>query len=277
MALKKLKIKLIQTLENIGFVRKVFENSTLSNTQYKVVKGTIRNTPDKDDAWLFELSKHAENIYDVGCNIGQSTMLMAHNKPKKLVLIDPNPKALSTAMENLIHNGLSQNVLAYNAFVGEKSGQTVDFYTVLDGAAGSKFKSFATTANAMQSYYTVKTISLDDVLKDTGILPNLVKVDVEGAEIEVLDGSTEIAKKQSTLFFVEIHSGMELTISENTKSILDWCAKNQYVATYLKSMTNLTVDLIQNRGRYHALLVPSSMSLPAYITTIAEGSNLIVE
>lgn len=272
--INKLKIKIIREIEKYGFERKVMVNSKILEKEFLVRKGTIRTKADKDDAWLFQLSKSAKTIFDIGSNIGQSAILMSYNNPKKIVLVDPNPKALSIASENMILNNLGEKSIFYNCFVGEKSGELIDFYTIGSGAAGSKYKSFARTASYFQSCFKVKTKTLDEISKETNMIPELIKLDVEGAELEALKGGVEIAKKQQTIFFVEIHSGTELSIIDNTKYILLWCEDNDYKAIYLKKMTDLKINDIENRGRYHALLIPKNNKIPKEITKIKEGDSL---
>lgn len=270
----KIKLKVVKFIETLGFERKVLEKKSILKNEYTVRKGTIREKADKDDAWLFELSKTSKIIFDVGSNIGQSTMIMIQHNPDKIVLIDPNPRALSIASENLIYNNLSHKAILYNGFVGEKSGDIIDFYTVGTGAAGSKFKTFAKTASSLESHFKVKTICLDDISEETRLTPDLIKLDVEGAESEALWGSVKIAKKQKTKFFVEIHSGEELSIVENTTLILNWCSQNNYKAIYLKKMCELNTQEIISRGRYHALLIPVNTNISNELESINEGDEL---
>jgi len=272
--IEKIKIKVLKSIESLGFERKVLVNAKILDKNFLVRKGTIRNKPDKDDAWLFELSKKSKTIFDVGSNIGQSSILMSYNNPEKIILIDPNPRALCVAAENIILNNISQKTIFYNCFVGENSGEIIDFYTVGLGAAGSKFKSFAKSANRIGSHFKVKTKTIDEISKETKITPELIKIDVEGAESEVLIGSTSLARKQITKFFVEVHSGAELSITENTSKILKWCNENNYKAIYLKTMNNLNIENISKRGRYHALLMPENENIPNNLSKIKEGDKI---
>lgn len=147
------------------------------------------------------MSAQHKTIFDVGANIGQSAVLMLfHKHIEKIVLIDPNPKALSMAAENLILNNLSQNATFITAFLSSRNGDVVDFYTVGVGAAGSKFRGFATTARKLNSYFKVNTLSLDSIVENTKVSPELVKIDVEGAEIDVLNGATKLAKNAYHFF-----------------------------------------------------------------------------
>lgn len=260
---------ILHQLNNLGISRKKTEIKNILDKRYRVIQGTIRNKPDQDDAWLFALSSNNKNIYDIGSNIGQAAMIMLYHKDvENIVLVDPNPLALSKAAENLIVNSLSHKAKFINAFISDHSDNELNFYTTGSGAAGSKFKSFAKTAKKLNSHFKVKTKSIDSLLKLTGIVPDLVKIDVEGAEIDALNGASGLAKESKTIFFVEIHSGMELSITDNTKLILEWCNNNNYTAWYLKKKIPLDINLIKKRGRYHTLLLPNKMKFPSYLKDI---------
>ncbi len=52
----------------------------------------------------------------------------------------------------------------------------------------------------------VKTISLDEFARKDGALPNFLKIDVEGAELLVLNGAKELLAKHHPTIFLAIHS-----------------------------------------------------------------------
>ena len=241
-----MKAYLLRQAQKLGFVYKPVENIKLLGKAFNVIKGTVRKTNDKDDAWLFELAKHHKIIFDVGCNIGQAAIMMLSNDSvEKIVLIDPNAKALAWAAENLIMNNLSGKAHFIPAFISDSTGETVELYTVGVGAAGSKFKSFAKTASKMNAHFPVPTLTLDSLSEKLNLEPDLVKVDVEGAEYEVLKSGTNLASEGRTVFFVEMHSGPELSITSNTERILEWCVQMGYHAWYLKTKELLSVDSIK--------------------------------
>lgn len=270
-----IKKTIVSALKSAGFTYKKWVAGKILDKQYKVISNTIRLKPDKDDAWLFALSKDCKYIFDIGSNIGQAAIMMLyHQSIKNIILVDPNPTALSLAAENIIHNNESMRSDFVLAFMSDACDQTVDFYTQDSGAAGSKFKGFAKTAVKMNSHYLVNTLTVDYLTEFYQMVPDMVKVDVEGAENDVLRGSVNLAAKGITLFFVEIHSGPELSITKNTEEILDWCNKNNYVAWYLKTKSKLTVDAITSRGRYHALLLPNGKEFPTVLNTVNENDPL---
>lgn len=272
---KALKYRILQIFQNLGFVRKRIIARHFLGKNYRVVEGTFRDTPEKDESWLFNVAKYHKVIFDIGANIGQSAFLMLyHETVEKIVLVDPNPEALALAAENLIMNGLSPKAYFIPAFLSNQSGEKIEFYTVLSGAAGSKFKSFAQTANKLNAHFTVSTLTVDELCASLNLYPSLVKVDVEGAEMDVLNGAVKLAKMTRPLFFVEIHSGPELSITENTQNILTWCQHHGYQAWYLRLKKPLTKELIKERGGFHALLLPENCPFPEYLLKIEESESI---
>lgn len=50
-----------------------------------------------------------------------------------------------------------------------------------------------------------KTITIDQYVNDTNIIPNIIKIDVEGAELNVLNGCKETLSKHKPKIILEIH------------------------------------------------------------------------
>lgn len=245
-------------------------------TKLQLVKGTIRDKVDRDDHWIYLLTKNSEVFYDIGCNMGFVTLVAFLSKNKrKAVLVDANLRALQIAFQNMLLNGFAPHCIFYDGFVAESNNEEKVFYTIGAGAAGSMFRSHAESASVTNSYQIVRTRSIDFIVADSKCWPDLVKIDVEGAEQFVLDGAKELAKLSKTRFFVEMHSNKELSMVDNALQILNWCREVNYKAWYLKDEVELvTSDLIADRGRCHLLLQPAHWSYPTFLNGITEGSDL---
>jgi hypothetical protein len=137
------------------------------------------------------------------------------------------------------------------------------------------YRSHAKTAAAIDSYVYVETVSLNTLCERTDLWPDLVKIDVEGAESLVLEGAEKLAELASAFFFVEMHSTMELPMIENAKRVLDWCERMNYKAYYLKEHELLErPEVIAHRGKCHLLLLPIQASYPSGLKSIQEGQDL---
>ncbi len=257
-----------------GYPRPAVEQS-LVDKKYLIYEGTIRNPPDKDEGWLLACADHATTIFDIGSNIGQAAFVSLYPQTvKKIVLVDPNPIALSVAAENLIYNHLVHRACFFCGFVSDVDGENVQFWTTGVGAAGSMYRSFARTAAKKNEYLNVPTCTLDNLVNWFGE-PDLVKIDVEGAETKVLNGSKILASKRQTRFFVEMHSGEQLPIVENTQRLLAWCNAMEYTAWYLRTSEPITSpDQVKNRGRFHTILQPKEWEFPEWLSNLPQAVTL---
>ena len=255
--------------------KKKVVDSDFLGVNLKCIWGTIRPEPEKDDAWLYSLVAEAECYYDIGANTGQTALMALVQGDKRVVLVDPNPEALALAAQNITMNGLGRRSNYFSAFVSSKNGEKVKFFTVGSGEAGSAFPSHASTARKQNCFSIVDTVTLDSICDYYGDVPDLVKVDVEGAELSVLDGAREIAKKSCTTFFVEMHALEERSMLENASGVLKWCKDSSYTAYYLKEHEILDdPQSISHRGRCHLLLLPKGKVYPEHLKTIPQGAPI---
>ncbi len=238
--------------------------------------GALKTVADYDDAWLFFLIQRSRAFYDVGCNVGFFSLLAGlTDKTRKVVAIDPNPRALSETAETLFLNGIAEQVTFVAAGVSDHEKDNAAFHTVGSGAAGSFFKSHAKTAARQNKSMQVKLTTLDSILKKTEIVPDLIKMDIEGYEWRALKGAVQIAQLKKTRFLIEVHSNPELPMKENGQHLLDWCGQNGYDAYYLSKHEKLNdVEPFVKRGRCHLLLQPSGWAYPEGLNQISQGDPL---
>jgi hypothetical protein len=142
------------------------------------------------------------------------------------------------------------------------------------GAAGSSCPQHAVTAARADSRFEVPTITLNEVCSWLGVCPDFVKIDVEGAESMVLDGSRDFVSGKQTRFLVEMHSNPTLRMSANAERVLKWCSEMGYKAWYLAEAVELTsAEQIAHRGRCHLLLQPVDWEYPEWLRGIRQGAE----
>jgi FkbM family methyltransferase len=240
------------------------------------MKNSIRLKEDHDDAWWFYLAKHHNTIFDIGCNVGYMSLLALIQKPNRnILLVDPNPKALSKAAVHLITNGFESHAQFLSAFVSNTVNETVPFYSIESGAAGSMYASHAKSAAAIGAVSEVKTVTLDYLYETYKLKPDLVKIDVEGAETLVMQSAKKLAAACQCTFFVEMHNLENLGMEAAAQKMMDWCDEVEYQAWYLASGKLLeTAKEVSDRGKCHLLLLPKSESYPVYLQGIKQSAKL---
>ena len=254
-----------------------YEFISILDKRYKVLRGTFQSRPDYDDAWLSYLSQKANVVFDIGCHTGKSALLISCSKSiKKLILVDPNPLSLSMAAENLIINNLSQDAIFLPKAAYSRSDETIRLWTMKGAFSGASInKDFTQTGSITDSYFTVETVTLDDIANTYNSFPDLVKIDVEGAEHSVLEGAINIANGGNTIFIVEVHSCEKMNIMEITDQILYWCKQNNYKGYYMSEHIEITNSkVVTGRGRYHLLLIHQDAKYPVGLNGIKQAESI---
>ncbi|HVF13358.1 MAG TPA: FkbM family methyltransferase [Acidimicrobiales bacterium] len=129
---------------------------------------------------------------DVGANIGLYSLGLSALVPEgRVFAFEPSPSAFGHLQANLHVNGAT-NVVASNLAVSDATG-TVDFHDFSFFSAGS-FSSDEASLLSSESYgsesFAAATTTIDEFVADRGLeRVDFVKIDVEGAELSVLEGA----------------------------------------------------------------------------------------
>jgi FkbM family methyltransferase len=137
----------------------------------------------------------AECAVDVGAHVGNHTLYFASVLGLRTIAFEPNPTSYSHLVDNVRSNGCAEICRTRNAAVGAASGQVRTL-------AASDQNSGMATVEADPSG-TVPMVTLDDeVLVEPRI--DLVKIDVEGWELQVLRGAERLLRERRPILYVEI-------------------------------------------------------------------------
>jgi FkbM family methyltransferase len=149
-------------------------------------------------------------VVDVGAHIGKYTIIASKmvGSQGKVIAIEAHPANYDTLKQNIVINKLN-NVIALNYAVhstetlvklyepGQEEGFTIYNTIMTDRIPLNNQKSIEVKAN-----------TLDFLLLENGIKEvNWIKIDVEGAEFEVLKGATNILSSSKDIsLLIEIHN-----------------------------------------------------------------------
>jgi FkbM family methyltransferase len=158
-------------------------------------------------------------FFDVGANVGYFATLIARAAPASRVFaFEPIPANVAASQLNLELNRL-ENVQVFELAVGDHSAAT----TLLEAhySGGSALESAGRPPD-FKSARQVHMVSLDDCVA-AGVLPmpQLVKIDVEGAEVQVLKGMTNILKLSRPTLIYELDGPDEKGIREKKAQCRD--------------------------------------------------------
>ena len=156
---------------------------------------------EKSKDLILRLVREGDVIFDVGANIGDYTLpLSAAIGPKGAVwAFEPVRRSFVVLSKNIEKNRI-QNVLAREIAVGDADGRCT-IYCDASNFGGNSLMVDATTDKG--AVLDVAITRLDTVCALGQIVPDLVKVDVQGAELGVLAGAAHLLGNDRTAFWLE--------------------------------------------------------------------------
>jgi FkbM family methyltransferase len=154
--------------------------------------------------------KQGDIVVDVGAHIGKYTIIASKmvGSQGKVIAIEAHPANYDTLKQNVFLNKLS-NVVALNYAV-HSTETLVKLYEPGQEEGFTIYNTIMTDRTLLnnQKYIEVKANTLDFLLLENGIREvNWIKIDVEGAEFEVLKGATNILSNSKDIsLLIEIHN-----------------------------------------------------------------------
>jgi len=144
-----------------------------------------------------KIVKKGDVVYDVGAHVGFYTLLAAElvGPNGKVFAFEPLPRNIFYLKKHIKINKCN-NVEIIEAAVSDKEGET------------NFLESESTTSRLDQKgSLKVKTVSLDNLWREGKVLPpDLIKIDVEGAELEVLKGAKDLIETKKPTIFLSVHT-----------------------------------------------------------------------
>jgi FkbM family methyltransferase len=144
-------------------------------------------------------------VVDVGANVGYNTVYASRRvgPTGRVVAIEPAADNIGVLRENVVTNGLD-NVVVVPIAAG-RAHEVRDFF--LRGETSAVNSLFPESVYAaVTSVEQVRVAPLDDLVD---VDPDLVKIDVEGAELDVLAGMTRLLGRSGVRLIVEWHPALQ--------------------------------------------------------------------
>ena len=147
--------------------------------------------------------KAGDRVFDVGANAGFFTLIVARlvGPAGRVVAFDPAPENCESIREQVELNGYAPYCTAVQKAVGGRPGTA----TFSFAASGSPMGHLGGAAKGERSVQ-VEVTTLDDAVEAYGP-PTFIKLDVEGAEGEVLAGAHKLLSSGAArpTWLIELH------------------------------------------------------------------------
>lgn len=161
--------------------------------------------------WISQLLSTGGTFFDVGAHYGWISMVAAHRvgKSGRVVAFEPSPILADFLTYHKRVNQLRQIELVSKA-VSDVNAESVPFILLNDGLSfrnsltiGADDIPFVTSAEKTRDQ--VAAITLDRFVESTGSIPDVIKIDVEGAELLVLRGAEQVLRHYRPHLIIGVH------------------------------------------------------------------------
>lgn len=217
-------VKLFGLIARLGLHRvPIFDRAILAS--YTIYKQYLEAGPiDR----LQEFVPRGCLVIDVGANVGFFSLRFAKwvGELGKVISIEPEDRNFNNMILALNRKGFLDRVKAFKAVAAASSGT---MFLEINPVHPADHK-----LSRDCSGLPVAAVTLDDLVPNKGILqPALIKIDVQGAEMLVLKGATNILSLAGPALFVELHEEGLQKFGASVSAILRFLFEYGYEAHWL--------------------------------------------
>ena len=184
---------------------------------------------------ILDALKESQCFVDGGANLGWYTCLAGEFIPTGVVYsFEMDDLNFNLLRKNVAVNNFS-NVMLYHAALADAPG-SVSYRRDEMGPNPRNSLSSSVTNRGARDVITVDAISLDTFFADKVVKPDLIKIDVEGAETKVLRGMAGLLKNNNLKLFVEIHPRALKELQSSVDEVMSILVENGFSVFIIERM-----------------------------------------
>ena len=181
--------------------------------------------------------KPGDVFIDVGAHVGYFTLLAASRvgPAGRVLSIEPNPVTLEQLSQNVARSGLQNVLMVHTACADSHNPVRLYLHTESNSSMASLSSENATSGVAVD----VSCTPLDDLCLQRGLeRVNLVKIDVEGAELSVLRGMSRLLRRMRPVVVLEMEPRLLESFGTTRDSLVALLTEHDYRVTPLGGHSN---------------------------------------
>jgi FkbM family methyltransferase len=183
--------------------------------------------------WISERLNPGGTFFDVGAHYGWMSLAAAKlvGSSGRVIAFEASPVLLDVLSYHRRVNRLNQIQIVSNA-ISDKDSDAVAFYLVNKGLS---FRNSLTIGGEDTPYimpsqkmrFEVRSMTLDRFCSESRVVPDLIKIDVEGAELLVLQGAERLIEEFHPALILGVHPYW-LPRSQNVEQIFAFLERHRY-------------------------------------------------
>ena len=187
---------------------------------------------------LLAISRHCSAFADIGANVGFYSIAVRRTNPScEVIAFECNPKVRELFTQNIELNSLD-GILLHSEALSDRHEEVLFYVPPFTGSSGGSFRDLHPEEGEAQKF-NVKTAPLDSFAIDA---LDLMKIDVEGAELGVILGGMATIKGSYPTIFIELLRKWMKPFGSSPKHVSDLLKGLGYLVFEVKEDWILEVD-----------------------------------
>jgi FkbM family methyltransferase len=143
-------------------------------------------------------------VFDIGANIGYYTLVASRQvgASGRVLAFEPFPRNISYLYRHVVLNAAG-NVTVVPMACSDRTA-LMRFAAGANCATGRLVDAAAASPNSSVEY--VASVTVDEIVRESGLVPDVLKIDVEGAEVQVLRGAHQTLSAKRPTILLSVHS-----------------------------------------------------------------------
>lgn len=205
--------------------------------------GLIGSSETQETVFWRSLDLRDKIVYDVGAFEGLLTLFFAR-QARQVISYEPNSRNYQRLVENVRLNDL-RNVTVRKRGVGaEERKTTLVWNPAMPGGASAEPMIAGEIRNAAQPMRSEEIVitTLDQDIAETSLpAPDLLKIDIEGLELEALQGARHTLEQHAPALFLEMHGETMAEKRRKVAELVSFLTAAGYAAiVHVESRTPIT-------------------------------------
>jgi len=144
----------------------------------------------QDESFAINFLRKGELFIDIGANLGVFSIMVAATTDARVIALEPSPSSSHVFKQHMALNNLVDRVTLVEACAGEAASDVF----IKNSVDQDNFV-FLERNNSQPDHVKIPMVKIDAVI-DADV-PCLMKMDVEGFEMQALKGATRLLKNQN--------------------------------------------------------------------------------
>ncbi len=214
------------------------------------------------------LAKDSKCLIDIGAHLGYFSALFASAPDRTAYSVELNPKTFSLLERTLTSaSGVKGKTMAVNAGFSDEEGEVL----VTSAFTSPTFSLAKTEENPDARGRRVNITTLDWFCADAEVVPDFIKIDVEGFEQHVWRGGQQVISKYRPFVLMELHTPQLKAQSISTLAFIHEIQTAGYLVFSTQDNRSkqaepfLPLDELPQAQNFDILCVPKDSDFLAYL------------